>query len=248
MSPVEPAEKTNMAVEGLDFVDHPTTHKTIADPLLASTLVPGSPLFERFRVLRAKVKTIGAERPFRCVAVMGAIEGEGTSTVALGLAVALAEERRRVLIIETTLREPAMMKTLGLVPNGGLSNWLRSEGLRPVPVRRLEPWGLRVLPAGTPVVSPVDLLGSERMATLVEVARRSFDYVIVDCPPVMPNADALVLQDLVDGVLLVVRARHSYGDTILAAHAHLRSGVVQGIVFNDERAKLTRRLGRPSGR
>ena len=68
MSSFEPAEKASLGVDGLDFVDHPATHKTIADPLLASSLVPGSPLFERFRVLRAKVKTIGTDRPFRCIA------------------------------------------------------------------------------------------------------------------------------------------------------------------------------------
>jgi capsular exopolysaccharide synthesis family protein len=248
MTPLEQTEKMNSAIEGLDFVDYPVVHKGVADTLLASALVPGSTLFERFRVLRAKVKALSAERPLQCLGVMGVLPGEGATTVALGLAVALAEERRRVLLIEATLRDPVLSKRLDLVPNGGLSNWLRAEGLRPVSVRRLDPWGLRLLPGGAAVAAPTDLLGSDRMAKLLEVARRSFDQVIIDCPAVVPTADSLVLQAMIDGVLLVVRARHSYRDAILTAHGHLRPNLVQGIVFNDEHAILARRLGRQHGR
>ena len=82
------------------------------------------------------------------------------------------------------------------------------------------------------------------MLKLIEVARRSFDYVIVDCPPVVPAADSLVLQELIDGALLVVRARHSFRETVLTAYGHLKPNLVQGIVFNDQRAIFTRRLGR----
>lgn len=246
MTPIEPAENL-LAMDGLSFVEHVVDHKMIADPLLATALAPGSLLFEQFLVLRAKVKAIATEKAFRCIGIVGAVADEGATTVAVGLALALAEERRRVLLVEASLRDPVISSSLGLAPNGGLSNWLRSDGLRPVSVRRLNPWGLRVLPGGPRVSSPADLLGSERMGRLLEAARRSFDYVIVDCPPLVPMADSLALQELLDGALLVVRARHSFKETVLAAHGHLKPNLVQGIVYNDQRDIFTRHLGRRRG-
>jgi capsular exopolysaccharide synthesis family protein len=233
-----------LAVEGVDFVEKVVNQGRIADPLRADALAPSSPFFEQFRVLRAKVKAIGNERPFQCVGIMGATAGEGKTTVAVGLALALSEDHRRVLLIEAELRDPVLAPALGLVPNGGLSNWLRAEGARPVPIRRLEPSGLRVLAGGSRVSAPADLLGGDRMVKLLEFARRSFDYVIIDCPPLVPVADTLGLQQLLDGALLVVRARHAFQDTILRAHAHLKPNLVAGVVFNDQREIVTRRLGR----
>ena len=233
-----------LALDGVDFVEKVVNQGNIADPLLADALAPGSAFFEQFRVLRAKVKAIGAERPFQCFGILSATAGEGRTTVAVGLALALAEERRRVLLIEAELRDPVLAPALGLVPNGGLSNWLRAEGARPVPIRRLEPSGLRVLAGGGRISAPAELLGGDRMAKLLEVTRRSFDYVVVDCPPLVPMADALGLQNFLDGALFVVRARHTFQDTILRANAHLKPNLVAGVVFNDQREIVTRRLGR----
>jgi capsular exopolysaccharide synthesis family protein len=233
-----------LALDGVDFVEKAVTQGNLADPLRADALAPGSLFFEQFRVLRAKIKTLASERVFQCLGIMSATAGEGRTTVAVGLALALAEERSRVLLIEAELREPVLASALGLVPNGGLSNWLRADVARPVPIRRLEPSGLRLLAGGGRVAAPSDLLGGDRMAKLLDVARRSFDYVVVDCPPLLPMADSLGLQNFLDGALLVVRSRHSFEDTIQRANAHLKPNLVAGVVFNDQREIVTRRLGR----
>jgi Mrp family chromosome partitioning ATPase len=101
-----------------------------------------------------------------------------------------------------------------------------------------------VLAGGNQVSAPAELLGGDRMGKLLEVTRRSFDHVVVDCPPLVPMADMLGLQNLLDGALLVVRARHTFQDTILRAYAHLKPNLVAGVVFNDQREVVTRRLGR----
>jgi Mrp family chromosome partitioning ATPase len=234
-----------LALDGVDFVEKAVTQGNLVDPLRADALTPGSLFFEQFRVLRAKTKALARERPFQCLGIMSATAGEGRTTVAVGLALALAEEERsRVLLVEAELREPVLASALGLVPNGGLSNWLRADAARPVPIRRLEPSGLRLLAGGGRVSAPADLLGGERMAKLLEAARRSFDYVVVDCPPLLPMADTLGLQNFLDGALLVVRSRHSFEDTIQRANAHLKPNLVAGVVFNDQREIVTRRLGR----
>ena len=85
-----------------------------------------------------------------------------------------------------------------------------------------------------------ELLGSARMSALLEAARRSFDYVIVDCPPVIPVADSVILQELVDGFLLVVRARHCPRETVVRAASRLKAGRIIGMIFNDQREILPR--------
>ncbi|HEY7509377.1 MAG TPA: CpsD/CapB family tyrosine-protein kinase [Vicinamibacteria bacterium] len=228
--------------DAIDLIDRTADRASVGEPALAAAITPGSPMAEQFRVLAARVKAIAAERAFQCIGILSAAAGEGRTTVAFGLAAALAEEHRRVLLVEACLREPGLVASLGLPSNGGLSQWLRGDGLRPVSVRRVEPWGVRLLPAGPRVGQPADLLGSDRMAKLLDAARRGFDFVIVDCPPLAPLADALLLQNLLEGALLVVRARHTFRDAIARAHESLKPNLVQGVVFNDHREILTRHL------
>jgi succinoglycan biosynthesis transport protein ExoP len=190
---------------------------------------------EEFRILGAKIKALDEERPFRCVGIVSASPGEGKSTVALGLATALArEEDCRVLLVDGDLRKPALEGYLRLPRTTGLYEWLL--GSEPaVSLRRVEPQGFYLVAPGlTPQVRP-ELLGSTRMAAFLGHARESFDYVLVDCSPLVPVADSVIIQDLLDGFLFVVRARRSHKETIVKALSHLRPDRVRGVVFNDHR-------------
>jgi curved DNA-binding protein CbpA len=227
------------------FSDEASATAAIVEPRLASLLAPGARAFEPFRVLRTKVRTLGAERPFRCFGLVSATAQEGTSAVAVGLAGALAQERDlRVLLLEARLRAPALERALGLVPAPGLSEWLAGSGSGPVALRRVEPWGFHLLAGGAPTPQPAELLASESMGRLLAAARGRFDFVLLDCPPVETVADSVVLQDLLDGLLLVVRARHASRDAIRQALSHLKPGTIRGVVFNDRTEILTRWLDR----
>jgi capsular exopolysaccharide synthesis family protein len=213
-----------------------------SDPKLAALLVPGSPGFEPFRVLRTKVRALGETS---CLGLVSATAREGTSTVALGLAAALAQERdRRVLLIEATLRSPALSRVLGLSEERGLSEWLEERSERPVPTRRIEPLGCSLLTAGAAAPQSAELLASDTMRLLVAQARQSFDVVLLDCPPLESVADSVVLQDLLDGFLLVVRARHASRDAIRRSLSSLRADAIRGVVFNDRTEMLARWLDR----
>lgn len=217
----------------------------IVEPRLASLLAPGARAFEPFRVLRTKVRTLGGERPFRCFGLVSATAQEGTSAVAVGLAGALAQERDlRVLLLEARLRAPALERVLGLAPAPGLSEWLAGSGSGPLPLRRVEPWGFQLLAGGAPTFQPAELLASESMGRLLAAARSRFDFVLLDCPPLETVADSVVLQDLLDGLLLVVRARHASRDAIRQSLSHLKPGAIRGVVFNDRTEILTRWLDR----
>jgi capsular exopolysaccharide synthesis family protein len=236
-----PASRDN----GATFSDEVPVTAEILEPKLASLLAPGAPAFEPFRVLRTKVRALGAERPFRCFGLVSATAQEGTSAVAVGLAGALAQERElRVLLLEARLRAPALERVLGLASAPGLSEWLAGSGSGPVPLRRVEPWGFHLLAGGAPTPQPAELLASDSMGRLLAAARSHFDFVLLDCPPLESVADSVVLQDLLDGLLLVVRARHASRDAIRQALSHLKPGAIRGVVFNDRTEILTRWLDR----
>jgi polysaccharide biosynthesis transport protein len=240
------------AAELARFQEATTREASLSEPALAHMLSPEAVAFEPFRVLRAKIKAIGVERPFRCLGLVGAAEGEGTSTVCLGLAAALAQEGdRRVLLLEATLRSPQLASRLGLEAQPGLREWLEGPEYAPIPVHVIAPWGFHFLEAGGAAPTPAELLGSERMARLLLAARQRYHAIVVDCPALVPWSDSVVLQQYLDGLLLVVRARRTPRDSIRRAMTHVKPGLVRGIVFNDRhdvwagRRRRERRLARP---
>jgi Mrp family chromosome partitioning ATPase len=235
-SPMSPADpRTALAnAPRVTFAVETKAEVQLADDALSTLLALDAPDFDAFRILRTKLKTIGDERPLRTLGVVSALPQEGASSIALGLALALAQEHdRRVLLVETTLRAPALARKLGLAVEPGLGEWLASGGDRPVPLRRLEPWGLSLIAAGAGVPQSAVLVGSPSMAALLASARQQFDFVLLDCPPLETMADSAVLQDALDGFLLVVRARHSTRDAIRRSLSRLKPGAVLGVVFND---------------
>ncbi len=226
-------------------------HAAIQDAALAAQVVPGAPAFENFRVLRTKVKnTVAATSGARVLGVVSATQGEGTTTVALGLAGALAQEPdSRVLLIEACLRQPVLSHVLGLEEEAGLSDWLAENGAGPVPLRSVGPWNLSLLAGGRATASSAEFLGSDAMKRLLRAARESFDAVLLDCPPLESQADATVLQEFLDGFLLVVRSRHAPAPVVQRSVSHLKPGAVRGVVFNDRTDLLGRWLdprSRPS--
>jgi Mrp family chromosome partitioning ATPase len=229
----------------ITFVEVTAVSARIADRGLASLLSPGSAAFESIRVLRTKVKAFAEQRFVHCLGLVSATAHEGTSALAVGLAAAVAQEPdRRVLLVEAGLRAPALEHMLGLAAEPGLADWLSAPGERALPLRRVEPWGFFLLAGGTPTPQPVELLAGDRLARLLAAAAESFDVVLLDCPSLETVADSATLQDLVDGFLLVVRARHASRDAIRRSLSFLKRERVLGVVLNDQTSILSRWLDR----
>ncbi len=207
-------------------------------PVLQAVQTSGSALGEELRLLRAKVRSLGQDRPIKCVAMISAGPGEGKSTLSLGLAATMAQEpNRRVLLLEADLRRPTLEAYLGLPRISGLSEWLAGEG-HSLGVRRVGPRGFFLLSAGCLPLDHPELLGSERMESILTVARQTFDFIILDCPPLVPVADSLLLQDMVDGFLCVVRARHTPRHVLKRALANVKQDRILGLVLNSHREIL----------
>jgi len=217
------------AVRVVESVPQPAS----GQPLQQAVLGSGHYLAEEFRFLAAKVVGLASER-FTTIGVVSTGPSEGKSTVAIGLTAALARtSKQRALLLEADLRQPSLERYLGLPRLGGVSEFLAGRS-QSVPVRTISPPGFAVLAAGRERLARPELLGSDRMASLIGACQLSYGYVVVDCPPLDPVADAVALQDMLDGFLLVIRARRSPRESIERAISRLKENRIRGIVFNDQ--------------
>lgn len=201
--------------------------------LLSHSQSAGSTL-ESYRVLRSNVQfaTVGAK--VSSLLVTSTAPGEGKSTTATNLAVAMALDGRRVILVDTDLRRPTVHQKFGMNRGVGLTNVLIGHASLSSALRDTDIPGLQVLTSGPLPPNPAELLNSQPMHDLHARLKEHADVVIYDSPPCLATADAQVLSAAVDGVLYVVQfgetkksaVRHAV-EMLQQAHANLL-----GIVFN----------------
>jgi capsular exopolysaccharide synthesis family protein len=183
----------------------------IKDPDIAPQIVtfhdPNSIPAEQYRLLRTHLMFMSEKHPLRTVMITSALEGEGKTTTAVNLAISMAHElNRKVLLVDCDLRKGGVEKSLGLPRGKGLSHYLSDACSADAVFRKTKVERLTVVTAGDGAAhSPTKLLSSEKMARFVESAKSSHDFVILDAPPVLYLADVPVLTQLADGILLVVQ-------------------------------------------
>lgn len=183
---------------GISF-DQDATRK----PLLTQAAAQ-SPRAESFRQLRTNLQFANVSGRAKSVLLTSSLPGEGKSTTATNLAIALAQAGQTVCLVDADLRRPMVNEYLGLDRNAGLTTALvGSSDVNEL----LQPWGednLFVLTSGQIPPNPSELLGSEEMKHLVDRLEHAFDTVIIDAPPLLPVTDAAVLAQHVGGVVVVV--------------------------------------------
>jgi len=190
---------------------------------------------EAYRALCSGILLSCLDNPPKVLVVTSALPGEGKSTVSCNLATALAQGGRRVLLVDADLRCSSIDRHLGISKEPGLSNMFATE-LNKCPHN--QPFAklpnLHVLPAGFRPAGPTEILASAKMQRLLAGWRREYDHIIVDTPPMLPFADALVLSARADGVILVTRSGVSRRKALIRAREVLsRSGAnVLGFVLN----------------
>lgn len=165
---------------------------------------PRSPVSEAYRMLRANLKFMSADKELKVIVVTSSVPKEGKSTVAANLAVAMAQIERKVLLIDGDLHRPVQDKIWELTNNQGLSNLIIGQTEIKMAIKKVMD-NLDVLTSGVVPPSPASLLDSKRMAALMETFAANYEFVIIDAPSLNVAADAATLGQMADGVLLVVR-------------------------------------------
>ena len=160
---------------------------------------------EEFRSIRNNLQFVDVDEPPKLLLVTSAVPNEGKTTFACNLAITLAQSNLNVCLVEADLRRPRGVEYLGLDGSVGLSNVLAGQYSAEEVLTSWHDGLLTVLPAGTNPPDPSRLLGSQTMQALVLQLREQFDVVVFDAPPVLPVTDALVLSQVTDGTIVVMR-------------------------------------------
>ena len=194
---------------------------------------------ERLRTLRSRLYQIRATRELRKIVVTSALPAEGKTFVACNLAqIIVRQPERRVLLIDADMRCPRMHYALGAPKSPGLTEYLRGEAKLEEVVQHGGTENLCFIPAGSEVSNPGELVASANLKKLLQQVAPIFDWVIIDSPPVLPVSDALILADLSDGVLQVVRAASTSFEDAQKASREIRDKHLIGVVLNQaEEAK-----------
>ncbi|NPV51927.1 MAG: CpsD/CapB family tyrosine-protein kinase [Firmicutes bacterium] len=194
---------------------------------------PKSPVSEAFRTLRTNLQFVRLDSPLRSLAVTSTAPGEGKSTVAANLAIAVAQAGKSTILVDADLRRPKLHKMFNLPNRTGLTNLLLgNSGLEVLHDTGVE--GLKLLPSGALPPNPSELLGSGAMTRVVEALDAEADFLIFDTPPMMAVTDAAVLGTKVDGVLLVLRLGQAAREGVMRAKTLLQNANarVLGVVVN----------------
>ncbi|MDZ8050436.1 MAG: GumC family protein [Aulosira sp. ZfuVER01] len=182
--------------------------------------MPRSPISEAYRMLRANLKFMSADKELKVIVVTSSVPGEGKSTIAANLALAMAQMERKVLLVDGDLHRPVQHLIWDLTNSQGLSNVIVGEAEIKTATNKVmdNMDNLDVLTAGVVPPSPASLLDSKRMASLMQNFAANYDFVIIDAPALNVAADAATLGQMADGVLFVVRP--GVVDSVNAAMAY----------------------------
>ncbi len=166
---------------------------------------------EQYKLMRANLQFMLPDvEKCRIVGVTSSIRGEGKSTTSINLAHSLAEDGKKVLLIDADMRLPSIAKKMEIQQTPGLSNLLAESVMDDIPVLKTEfseNW--YILTSGDIPPNPSELLGSKKMAKLLEILSKDYDFIVLDLPPINIVSDAMAVSSYIHGLVVVVREGYS---------------------------------------
>jgi polysaccharide biosynthesis transport protein len=211
------------------------------DPRIVAFYDPKASVAEQYRILRTNLQSISTQKPPRTFTVTSAIHGEGKTLSAVNLAVTFAHDlnKKKVLLVDADMRRSKVSKYLGINTELGLADMISDSSKLEESILNVGVENLNILPAGKAPHNPAELLGSLKFRNLVGLLRERYDYVIFDCPPIVPVTDASIIGPLTDGAVMVVQAgrtqrgiiKHSEG-LLKQAQAKLLGYILTNIQYH----------------
>jgi capsular exopolysaccharide synthesis family protein len=200
---------------------------------------PTSSFAEYYRSIRTTLLFSTVDAKMRALAVMSPLPQEGKTVTTCNLAVALAQAGKRVLIIDADLRKPRLHKVFRVKNLNGLTKYLTGDlawedllHATPIP-------SLFLINSGPVPPNPLELLGSEKIAKLIDQLKENFDYILADTPPVLAVSDALVLGSQLDGAILVVRSGRTPREALKRTQEKMAAHKIKslGVIINNVRTR-----------
>ncbi len=206
---------------------------------------PRSPIAEAFRALRTNLEFASVDKPLRTILVTSSGPSEGKTTVAINLAMVIAQGGKKVALLDADLRRPSLHQKLNLANRVGLTDLFRHNIHD---VAAFVTWGdpeITVIPSGEIPPNPTELLASERMTQILDQLSENYDVVILDSPPSIVT-DPVVLSARVDGVIMIIEPGKTKIDSAQAMLEQLhRSGArILGVVLNPIARKAAHYYGK----
>jgi polysaccharide biosynthesis transport protein len=219
MTPQLPQHKKNKPILKLPFGKRQTSAARASEPIVklpfgkpekmapcTIEIIHSPPAWESFDRIYKNIQLQNSASTFSPLVITSALDGEGKSTISLGLAISAARLHQRVLLIDADFRQPMLHKQLNLPNEYGLSTLLESNAT--VPIRSYIPSSdlyIDILTSGSIPEDPVNLLSSPQMQRLIAGFEQSYDLVLLNVPPVLEMVDALLVASCCRGVVLVAR-------------------------------------------
>ena len=231
-----PDASVNANLAGLLELVEEVPFRTATDSLLIDANRPHEAPMEEFRTLRTRLNHMQSLQPIHTVVVTSASPAEGKSITAANLALAEAQlAGNTTLLADFDFRRPLIHTMFGIDRSPGITDYLMGQAPLHKVIKKIAGTNLYVMPAGSAVINPLELLNLREVKHLMDRLPSLFQWVIMDSPPLLFAADANLLGTLCHGTLLVVRIGHTTIDSVSRAMQSLCNNNVLGIVVNGAR-------------
>jgi polysaccharide biosynthesis transport protein len=195
---------------------------------------PKSMLSEAYRNIRTSILLSFSERPPKSIAISSPNPAEGKTTTVINTAIALSQTGVQVLLIDADMRKPRIHKIFREENGAGLSNFLSGNAALDSVIKKSDIPNLYYIPSGPIPPNPSELIGSKLFKNMMESLGERFDHIVLDSPPVLGFADAIILSTSVEGVILVVSGGKTPRETLQRAKEvlHQVNAKILGVVIN----------------
>jgi capsular exopolysaccharide synthesis family protein len=183
---------------------------------------PRSAVTEQYRTIRTNLQFAAVDEEIRTIVVTSTKPGEGKSTTISNIAIVMAQQGNRVLLIDADMRKPTLHRHFNIENVKGLTNILTSDISIKEAVRLTVVENLAVITSGPIPPNPAELLGSKKMEKAISSAVAEYDFVLFDAPPVLAVADAQILANQCDGVIMVIGSKKTQFDPALKVKKRLK--------------------------
>ena len=196
--------------------------------------LPKSISAEAYRSLRTNIKYASIDKKIKTIVITSSIPEEGKSTVSGNLAITLSEAGSKVLLIDCDLRNPSLHRKFRVSNTFGLTDLLIEKNVVKECVKEITK-NLGLITSGSLPPNPAEVIGSNAFEKFIKIMSETYDYIILDTPPLIPVTDGQILSAKADGTILVARSRKTKAKTLKQGYEKLKevNSNVIGTVLND---------------